>query len=253
MRSAILLLLATVFFSACSKVPDDPVVPSVPATSVKFNVSNVVGDKPLVLESENYINANGDTFYVTQYAYYISNISFIKEDGTEYKELESYHLVNHRIDSTKTFSVAGMPEGDYTQIKFLIGVDSARNVSGAQTGDLAQEKGMFWNWETGYVMAKFEGVSPNRKVGIDQVGYHVGGFSGDYNALRWVTIKLPNKLTTANDKTSEIHMRSDLAEWLKTPNTIVFNGSGVITFPGPDVSMIADNYADMFTVTEVHN
>jgi hypothetical protein len=253
MKKAALYFLAAVVFTGCSKIPDDPVTPSEPQTAVKFTISNVVGDKPLVFETENYINANGDTFYVKEYAYYISNISFVREDGTEYKEPESYHLVNHRIDSSKNFTVKRVPEGNYTKIKFLIGVDSTRNVSGAQSGALAPEKGMFWNWETGYVMAKFEGVSPNRKVGIDPVGYHVGGFSGEYNALRWVTITLPAAIKAVEGNTSELHLRSDLAEWFKTPHKIVFNGFGIITFSGPHVSEIADNYADMFSVTEVHN
>lgn len=253
MKNAALYFLLIAVFAGCSKIPDDPVAPSEPQTAVKFTIENVVGDRPLIFETENYLNDNGDTFYVKEYAYYISNISFVKEDGTEYKESESYHLVNHRIDSSKAFMVRNLPEGSYTKIKFLIGVDSTRNVSGAQTGALAQERGMFWNWETGYVMAKFEGVSPNRKVGIDQVGYHVGGFSGEFSALRWVTLALPTAIKTSEGKTSEVHLRSDLAEWFKTPNKIVFNGFGVITFPGPDVSDIADNYADMFSVTEVHN
>jgi hypothetical protein len=36
-----------------------------------------------------------------------------------------------------------------TAIKFLLGVDSLKNVSGIQTGALDPAKGMFWTWNTG--------------------------------------------------------------------------------------------------------
>ena len=36
--------------------------------------------------------------------------------------------------------MAGVPEGNYTKVEFLIGVDSLRNTKGAQTGDLDKGK-----------------------------------------------------------------------------------------------------------------
>jgi hypothetical protein len=53
---------------------------------------------------------------------------------------------------------------DITGIRFLLGVDSARNVSGIQTGALDPARGMFWTWNSGYVMAKIEGSSPSAHV-----------------------------------------------------------------------------------------
>ena len=58
-----------------------------------------------------------------------------------------------------------LPEGDYTELQFLLGVDSLHNVSGAQTDDLDPAKDMFWTWNSGYVMAKMEGNSPAVKTG----------------------------------------------------------------------------------------
>jgi hypothetical protein len=61
-------------------------------------------------------------------------------------------------------------------MEFMIGVDSARNNSGAQTGALDPTNGMFWSWSTGYIMAKFEGTSAQSPAAANALKFHIGGF-----------------------------------------------------------------------------
>src|SRR5690606_32094688 len=91
--------------------------------SVNFKFQNVVNGEPLVLKTGNYKNENGDDFTVTDYRYYISNI-VLHTEGSEYTEPESYHLVIQEKEDSKSFTIKGIPEGAYTKMSFLIGVDS---------------------------------------------------------------------------------------------------------------------------------
>src|SRR5690606_2936849 len=101
------------------------------------------------------------------------------------------------------------------------GVDSLRNVSGAQTGALDPVHGMFWDWNTGYIMAKFEGNAP-ASPSNGKLLYHVGGFSGEHNTLQRVTLNLPNTMKLI-DNSAQLKIEADLGEWFKNPHTIDFS------------------------------
>lgn len=262
MRNIILLFVtAVVSLSACRKKPD-PVVPPQVIDSGGVNVAdghlkivfeNRVGGQPLQLNTGVYINAAGDTFSVSMYKYYISNIKLWRADSSYYAEPESYHLVNEALFDSKSFILHSTPVGNYTSISFIIGVDSGRNVSGAQTGALDPANAMFWDWNTGYIMAKLEGTSPQSGAPGKNISFHMGGFYGKFNVVRNVSLMLPQPAIVTAAKTPEIHIKSDVLEWFKNPLTISFAAHYSITNPGGDAALMADNYADMFTVDHVEN
>ncbi|MEZ4911960.1 MAG: MbnP family protein [Saprospiraceae bacterium] len=113
----------------------------------------------------------------TTFKYYVSNIKLKSEDGGEWwTQPESYFLIDATSDAASTISLKDVPAGHYTEIEILYGVDSLRNVSGAQTGVLAPDLGMFWSWNSGYIMVKAEGTSPSSSTG--SFAFHLGGFKG---------------------------------------------------------------------------
>jgi hypothetical protein len=246
-----LMMLAT----ACVKrpVPETPgtiVVPeNKPTANLEVTLDNRVGAEDLSLGNKWYTTPKGDSVQVDVYAYYISNIVLNGPGGTKYTEPESYHLVDEARPATHKFIIKGVTPGTYTSVTFLIGVDSARNVSGAQTGDLSPDHGMFWDWNTGYIMAKLEGVSPQSDKN-NQVLYHLGGFSGDYSVLRKVTLALPSQLIIQEGKTSHIHVENDVQQWFKDPSLVDLKTMSMFR-NRDDVKMMADNYADMFKVDHV--
>lgn len=126
-------------------------------------------------------SSTGDTMTFTTMKYYISNLKLKKSDGTWWSHPESYFLVDLSIPSSTMFTLADIPEGNYTEVSYVMGVDSVRNVSGAQTGALSTTNGMFWSWNTGYIMIKAEGTSPQSSSG--SFSYHLGGFSGSNNIV----------------------------------------------------------------------
>lgn len=250
----ILSILAIAFgltIVSCKKDPNDP--PTQEYGTVTISIENMVGDSALVFNTKNYVNQNGDTFNVSIFKYYISNIKLIGNSET-YIEPESYHLVDHSVSSSMEFTLNNVPVGDYTSMTFLIGIDSTRNVSGAQTGALDPGNGMFWSWSTGYIMAKLEGTSPQSPELGNAITYHIGGFSGANNSIQSASPSLGGAtIQVTSTTTPEIHMRTDVLEWFKTPTTISFASSPKTTMPNSLAKSISDNYADMISVEEVHN
>ena len=133
-----------------------------------------------------YENHFGERFTVRRFEYYISHIKLTYSNGEQYAVKEKPHLISEADTLSKTVSFTA-PAGTITTVSFLLGIDSLTNVSGVQTGDLDPAKGMFWIWNTGYIMAKLEGSSPQSKAPARQYSYDVGGFKSGEDATRNIT------------------------------------------------------------------
>ena len=230
--------------------------------SVSVNFTNVWGGQILQLSpigpysasTPRYVNANNDTCSVSQCRYYISNIRFKRSDNTYYTEDNSYHLVE-QLDTTNTckFSLANVPVGNYSQIEFMIGVDSTRNCSGAKTGALDPVHGMFWSWAQGYILFQFEGYSNQAGASsFNNLVYHLGGFSAPYNNLKTIKIPLIPGLSVVTDHVSKIYLKADISETFKTPLTLNFAVDKYAMQPASS-KKYADNYADMFSLAALIN
>ncbi|MCD6066259.1 MAG: hypothetical protein K0S33_1085 [Bacteroidetes bacterium] len=218
--------------------------------TVKLEITNMVDTNELFLDTVLYLLENGDKIGVGAYKYYISNVKLLRANGTWYSEPESYHLVDQDTVSSRSISISNVPEGNYTGIRFMIGVDSARNVSGIQSGDLDPGKGMFWTWSTGYIMAKVEGTS--NYAPFNTFAIHIGGFQGPNSALRTAQPSFNGVSAHVSEThTTTIRLKNDLTEWFKTPNAIDLTTTNNVTMVNATSKMIADNYADMFSVTEI--
>ncbi|OON67304.1 hypothetical protein B0919_19285 [Hymenobacter sp. CRA2] len=234
-------------FTACD---DDNETPAKGKLNVEFE--NVAGSQPLNFGST-YTTAAGDPFTVSKFNYYISNIKLTKTDGTEWAERESYHLVKQADAGSRSFQLTDIPAGEYKKLTFTIGVDSARNVSGAQTGALDPLNDMFWTWSTGYVFLKMEGNSPKSPTGNLQ--FHIGGFRSPNNTIRTVSPGMPAGVTVqvTAKKTSAIHLQADVLKMFTGPNPIQFaQTSNTGHSSDPNSVKIAANYAaGMFTIAHV--
>lgn len=270
-KKLIVLLAVIIAIAACRKRPDPVIVPDGhdprdtththdttakdttvvnPDTlrSLKINFENEVDGQPLILDSATYVSASGDSYVVKKYRYYISNIKLETADGKIYAEPESYHLIDHKNTASRNLVLKNLPDGTYNKITFLIGVDSLRNVSGAQTGDLDPIKGMFWDWNTGYIMSQIEGkVLDGSRFGIF-MALHLGGYGRGSSVLRWVTLTLPQPVVVKGGAKPGIYIKSNVAEWFRTPVVYNLRQNPQIMSLGSKAETIANNYEDMFTV-----
>lgn len=245
LKTAACAAIMIVTFAACNKKDD----PAPAAGKVKLEFANAVGGSNLNLNTQWYKNEHGDSFRVSRFNYYISNIRLNGPGGQSYTEAESYHLLEQEKPANMSFDMSNVPAGTYNSITFMIGVDSTRNVSGAQTGALDQNNGMFWSWQTGYIMLKFEGNSPKASTPDGKLLLHAGGFSGANSVLRTITLNLPNSIQVSSTAVPHVHLEANLLNLFKSPNVIDFSTMTTIHMPGADAKKLADNYANMFTVT----
>lgn len=253
---AIMLLLT---LANCKKdkstTPEPEPLPVLPVSgNLNLYFEGMVVLDPLVFSTKTYTNQIGNTYNVTMAKYYISNIKLTKIDNSVFVVNNSYHLIDLSDSLLSLVKLSGVPYGNYKSIQFMIGVDSARNVSGAQTGALDPALGMFWTWSSGYIMAKMEGYSPQSTASANKLEFHIGGFSGVNNVLKIVSPSFG--LDTAKVSSTIvpiIHFSSNLAEWFASPNVIDFSTINTVTMPGINAKNVADNYSDMFTVEHIHN
>lgn len=250
-----LFVSVLVAFASCHK--DSFVQETKTNTSVKIVFNHRVGNQPLLTNGTTYINDQGENYTVNNFKYYISNFSFTKTDGTVYslpKSIDSdfgYFLVNHNNPVSKSITLPQIPVGDYVSMSFNIGTDEQRDTVGAQTGALAVDSAMFWGWNFGYIYMKLEGTT---NVGGISGGltYHIGG-SINPNCIRRATVPFnADILQVRNLTTPELELIVDINEILKLPNSLSFVDFSVV-MSGKDMTTIADNYTDMFSLDHIHN
>jgi hypothetical protein len=220
---------------------------------VTITFNHYAGNEELVLNDSNYVNANGDSFTVSKFKYYVSNIVLKNSDGSMFLEKESYHLIDNNKGGKYSLVIDSVPLGTYNAVNFVLGVDSLRNTSGAQTGALDPAFGMFWSWNQGYIFLMMEGNSPNSTAFNNSLIYHLGGFTQPYNCIRNVNPSFGVKdLIITEGNNSEIFVKTDLLKMFESPTLIKFaqtsEGMG-----GAVAVTIANNCVNMFSVTSIEN
>jgi hypothetical protein len=200
---------------------------------VHVKIQHVVNGQPLTLNKQLYTNAAGDTFNITLFKYYLSN--FVLTDQSGPHKIDGCFLVSEDSTASKSLSF-NLPEGHYDSISFVIGVDSLLNCTGAQDGALDPIYGMFWTWNSGYIMAKLEGTSPSSRQPNHLIEFHIGGYRAPHQTQRKVTLAL---------KGNDIVLQADIATWF---TNISFKQTSGFMAPGATADHIADNYQHMFSV-----
>jgi hypothetical protein len=257
MKKIFLALSVIAIAVSCKKEPKDPAPTPTPAPTVgniTLEFDPFAGSSSLIFDSHDYVNANQDTFKVTTFKHYVSNIVLTKSDNSEYVVPNSYYIVDYKVSGGNKFTIGNVPVGNYKAVKFLLGVDSTRNVSGAQEGALAASNGMFWNWNSGYIFLKMEGNSPKSTATANALVFHVGGFSGTNNALKTIAIGFGNETANVNGSaTPRVHMKTNILKMFEGTHLVSFTTLNKVHMPGMNAKKIADNYANMFTFEHVHN
>ncbi len=216
-------------------------------TKVHIQFTNYVGNAILELDST-YKNELGQAFTIANFKYYIGNICLKKIDGKNYTT-QDYFLINEHDDDSKQITLNDVPEGNYTAIEFIIGVDSLHNCSGLQKGALDPTNGMFWAWNTGYVFLKLDGQSPSSKSAGNIFEYHIGGYKKPINSIRKITLNFNSDKTVSSTTPLSVSIKADALEVLKTPTTIDFSKLPSVT-DTRNAATIANNYMDMFSLLE---
>jgi hypothetical protein len=234
----VLVVVSAISFSVC-KAQATATYP------LQIVFKNMVDSIPMQLH-HSYHNAFGEDYTIHMFKYYISDIALQKKDGKTIKLPGSY-LINEADSSTRTITLRIVAR-EFTAISFLIGVDSINNVSGTQTGDLDPLNGMFWTWNSGYIMAKLEATSTASTAPNNSANYHIGGFRTGQKTSRTITIPLP---AGQKERVSEVVIQTNANKWFNGAHNLKIAENPVCTTPGKLAVLYADNFAEMFTLDSV--
>jgi hypothetical protein len=221
--------------------------------TIRVSFENLIGSQPLELNNQSYLNPFNETYTVSKFRYYISNVQLKGPSGTA-ANVNGYYLVDAAIPASKSFEFI-TEEQSFTSIEFLVGVDSVRNISGAQTGALDPLNDMFWTWNSGYVMLKLEGNSPQSNRSGQKIEYHIGGFSGTNSVLKTISLDFPagKNANIRKGQTCEIKVSVDVNAFWQQAVDVRIAGLPVCTTPGITAKNISGNYQNMFLLKDVIN
>ena len=247
---------------SCNNDDDTTAVSGTGDAEIFFD--NSVNGDDLLLNTSAYTNSNGESLKINRLNYIVSNFVLIAEDGTEvvYPKESSYFIINEGANST-TVHLEGVPAGNYTKVRFGLGVDQQRYLQGetAQQSfwDLAAASELTWTWSTGYKFINFEGTFTSPQTdGEKTFQVHQGSNTATDN-YREITLTLPNTARVRTDKTPSIHLIADAnvildgASKIKLFNALNTANTGAAIMGGQGLIDIANNTLSMFKVDHVHN
>lgn len=253
--------------AACEKTIQEPADNTAKA-ALSLEFDNIVGGYNLQLHTGVYKNAAGEDFTIDLLQYYISNVKLTKADGSEYvvPQDSSYFLLKEGSDAER-FANMNVPEGDYTAVSFLVGVDSLRSTMGIdkRTGVLdpagGMEDGMYWGWNPGYIFVKMEGTSPSAPIdptGQHKYRYHIGGFGGydvkNINNIKTISIDLTagGVAKVRTGRKANIHLMVDIDKIFSGQTNVSLATHPSVMFSDFSVQ-VANNYQHMFRHDHTEN
>ncbi|WP_144264032.1 MbnP family protein [Filimonas lacunae] len=244
MRRNIRLLYFVLLFNCITTWPAAHLPAQRSAAPVQLHLFNTAGGKAIAA-GDSCINQYHETFTVRNFRYYLSHIQLADSTGKFYEagEAETY-LVDFTDSSSQHITLHH--QGKAWFIRFLLGVDSSKNVSGVHTGVLDPARGMYWTWNSGYVMAKLEGRSEQSTAPGRNFTYHIGGYKPQQQTARSITLALSPAVAASKD----ITLVADILQWFGGKENISIATHPICHEPGALAVSIADNYTRMFTVQE---
>jgi hypothetical protein len=215
--------------------------------TLKLRFIHKANAKPVIMRDSFYTTPFGESYNITKLKYYISNISL--SGDKKWKDVDGYYLVN-AMEEENVIELS-LPPGEYSAVNLLLGVDSIRNCSGAQSGALDPMNDMFWTWNNGYVMFKLEGTSPASTADLQRIEHHVGGFKGENKVATNIVFNLKNKLSVRENKGTEITIETDLDKYWKSNADIKIAEVAVCMTTGALAKKISTNFPALFSIKKI--
>ncbi len=248
MRIYILILASIIILTGCSG-DSSPNTPEVGNLTLDFN--NLIGDNNLTLNSRVYTNNSDETYEVSELKYIISNIVLTSATGASHTipVEDSYFVINQ--DGATTATLSDIPVGNYTGIRFGVGVDPTKYPIESGTLNFiptAEEAGMLWTWSAGYKFIKFEGIyttttdedEPNTFL------YHVGSHGATLDNYKEVELSISKEITSTATASQTINF--DVAKIFDSINTLSLEEKSDIQVDPENAPKIAENVQTAFSI-----
>lgn len=219
-----------------------------PYAQLMIHFRAYVHGEPLQLNKK-YKNPFGETFEISRFRFYAGRIEPVYTD-TSLKPNQSspYHLIDFS-DSSSTLIDLPANAGICNGIRFLLGIDSIDQTSGAQSGPLDPIRGMFWTWNSGYQSFKIEGYSSLSNQPAHLIAYHIGGYRYPYSTVWQIKMNTTNdeQFRITEDYKITVEVPVELDYFFDGPNPLHIKEIYACTTPGEQARKISENFIGSFT------
>lgn len=262
LKNSLAVLAIAITLASCSN--DDAATEMSGNGNLAIEFDNAYGANDLIMGSQPNTTSQGEILKISTVKYIVSNIVLTNENGTAftYPKSQSYFIVDEANPASHVIQLSNIPSGNYTKIKFGIGVDQQQFELGASgQGNflaLAQAADLMWSWSAGYKFLAFEGTFTSAAVTTETpFMVHTGQTGTDYN-YNDVTLDLPSNAMVRAAITPQIHIVGDVSKIIDGTNKINLTGNnmggmGAMIMGGANLPLITANLDGMFSVNHVHN
>lgn len=243
MRAIVLIITMGILLNSCSE-NNDNINPQPVQIQVSFDLVHSIGSQLLEFDTINYTNEFGNNYSVATLKYFVSDFTFHKADGSEFKIDEEHYVDGRELSTTTFFPSTKVPVGDYSSLSFIFGIDSTKN----KIGLFHDPPESLMEWPApmggGYHYMKLEGKF-NQNDTIKNYQCHTGPTMGNPNFIQ-VTLADSEFSTGTTNKT--ITLKMDINKWFENPNTLDLNDVTGIMGNQPMQLKLKDNGADVFSL-----
>lgn len=246
MKKLVSIFVLALVLTSCKKDPKPG--------SVSIQMNHNVAEKAFVLNQKNYTSPVGHDYEITKLWYYISEVSFISEDGSITTQ-EGGHLIKAEDLNTFKFDLNNLEPGKYSKIQFQFGISKANNKE-AYLENTLDNQNMFWPAQMeepaekgDYHYMKFEGRYDSLNTGIiKNFIFHAGPTNGADNSF---TVTLAIQSFEINDNSFTLNINADIQEWLQNPTAYDFKDYQMVMMNQNTQSIYKANGLTVFTAGDL--
>ena len=232
-----------IYLSSCKKKDDTP-PPTPPANgSLAFHLHSNVDTNEVDTLGMVYVMTGGRKISVSFAQLYISGIQLVKPDGSTYAVPGTIIL---KKQQTEPYNVGSVPAGNYTSVKFNIGLSAATNASTPLSTDTTLYVKSMWLdtgsvQPSGFVFINFQGKIDTTAAANGTIAQMVPFSYRIGTNAHLTSISMPTQnFTVAPHQTQYVHMIIDYA---KLFSGVKLNTSGNLT-----INTASDNALPLATL-----
>jgi len=230
---------------------------------VHFYFQHLVDETPVQFDQMQYVNGSGNVYEITEIQWFISDITLVRDDGTEIlpEPDRIAYYVDTNLSYTMKWSVADLiPAGDYKTIRITFGIKGAKNIPYAFPNP--PESNMIWPYNLGgdyggYHYMKLNGFWLDTSAARTPFNFHIGVgpiYDETDNAVEfvqnWFETKIPESaFTLLAGETKIIFLEMNVDRWFDNPHQYDHNQFGGKIMKNQNaMRIIRENGFDVFSV-----
>jgi hypothetical protein len=258
----LLVPILVLYLAGCKD--NDVTIPVPRSGTIIFSIDHQVNGQPLKKNELIYANAAGNAYLITEVKYFISDITFYRNDGTKkmIADWKDIFYVDEEIQETKTIQFPDeIPAGSYDSITFIFGISEAKNISYMFVNPPEVMMGWPEILGGGYHYMMMNGKWKDTTGLILPFNFHLGIgqlYKGnDYNVdsiyafvQNYFTVSLPgSSFTIADQQKLTFQLTMNIEYWFENPHVFDFDyWGGAIMQKQPAMQMARENGWNVFSI-----